>query len=870
MSVADISRQLRLLLEGLPDAQPLSQVLALIDSFVREHSESPDLESLLPQLDDELQEIHQDVLDHTSIPHTEAFLSVLYHLRPVLTSSSIIGTWFDLLLRPALREPKLTTTAMGYAKDLIITALTKVSEIYVEKVGNFRRRLLDLYLLDTHNEGSEEDVLEWASSDQTQRAQRKSWKANLEDILVTYGLGEPEDFFTELHSCFATTTSRLQLLTLLNSYTLQPSFSSQSAVLIANPLMSSLIHSLLLDSSSIVCISSLTLLCKLLPVLAVHAAEGLKRILPQLLAILARVVCWRQRPPPQDPVETVDDFESEIEDQPRFSPEHLPFPAREDLNWEQLEVTFACAMSSPPSPNQYFTYLYYLFPCNVVRFLRSPLLYLSEHGLGSPYSVPWDDVIDETELHSKSESMLRSHVLHPLLLWGNASEELAEPRVWTKYTVSRIVGECTMLEVRNAALGYRAREALEEDHNTSLGELRDDTVGFPTPTPHIIDLSTTAVPPRISIQDMVATSLVLKSSQDIMALDTPPGWPPGLLSATATSTPSKRSINLPSDADSLRSYQGDIPLHVAQAITSLQREVLLLRNELNFELWLNRENVKQIGRLYQGRILSRNAEIERQGLHNKLREYRMQVTRLQKDLKEYKSQTSASKAKYVIYHNELQAKIREFREQKQTWSLEATTIRNENKEVKAKLEAQGSLLADATKTIFSLRIQIKENQPKIDRLRDYELQIEQLTKILRLRDADAQKYKDQAEMIQGLLSKCKKLEVRLDTYEKFHAEKTEKWSAERRYIRELQARSLLAEDKAKIVRLQAEEITGLTAEREAMAQSIKKLQDGNAELTDEIEELKAMLDMLKAQVSGRRGLVSDPRMSPILSLGALV
>jgi hypothetical protein len=54
--------------------------------------------------------------------------------------------------------------------------------------------------------------------------------------------------------------------------------------------------------------------------------------------------------------------------------------------------------------------------------------------------------------------------------------------------------------------------------------------------------------------------------------------------------------------------------HVIQTINDLQREVLLLRNELNFELWHSRENSKHIGRLYEDRILMRTAESERQGL----------------------------------------------------------------------------------------------------------------------------------------------------------------------------------------------------------------------------------------------------------------
>jgi hypothetical protein len=46
--------------------------------------------------------------------------------------------------------------------------------------------------------------------------------------------------------------------------------------------------------------------------------------------------------------------------------------------------------------------------------------------------------------------------------------------------------------------------------------------------------------------------------------------------------------------------------------------------------------------------------------------------------------------------------------------------------------AQGKLLADATKQVFELQTQRKETQHKIDRLRDYERQIEQHIRMQRL------------------------------------------------------------------------------------------------------------------------------------------
>lgn len=192
MSVTGLSRQVRSLLADSQDVL-LTEVLLAVDSFVLECSGSSSVEqdALLHNLDDELQAIHHGLIDHSSLRQTEVFLAVLYHLRPILTATSIISTWFDLVLRPAIREPKLPTTAVNHAKELIISALENIHGNQ-EKVCEFRRRLLDLYLLDAFNEGSGDDILEWADLDQHQKDQRAHWKSNLEDILVKYGLERPE------------------------------------------------------------------------------------------------------------------------------------------------------------------------------------------------------------------------------------------------------------------------------------------------------------------------------------------------------------------------------------------------------------------------------------------------------------------------------------------------------------------------------------------------------------------------------------------------------------------------------------------------------------------------------------------------------
>jgi hypothetical protein len=189
--MTEISRQLRLYLEGSSQALSAQEVYALVDGFVTEVNASDDPESPICNLENELQVI-RDTLDLSECAQTEALLSVLRRLEPVLSSTSLISTWFDLVLRPALREPNLSHKAITQAKDLVIVALEKPDNRHPEIQGEFRRRVLDLYLLDASNEASPEDVLEWADLPREQRDQRKIWKENLEDILVGFGMNQPE------------------------------------------------------------------------------------------------------------------------------------------------------------------------------------------------------------------------------------------------------------------------------------------------------------------------------------------------------------------------------------------------------------------------------------------------------------------------------------------------------------------------------------------------------------------------------------------------------------------------------------------------------------------------------------------------------
>jgi hypothetical protein len=237
---------------------------------------------------------------------------------------------------------------------------------------------------------------------------------------------------------------------------------------------------------------------------------------------------------------------------------------------------------------------------------------------------------------------------------------------------------------------------LQEDNGPQHSE---DTSRFISP----LDLSEGKA--VISLAEMVHVTNALRANIDVDFVTSDKQWIGNLPSRSPS--PSKTQWRNPQEGDENMSV-------VAQAISALQREVLLLRNELNFELWIQRENIKHIGRLYQDRILMRSAEAERQGLvrmifmnsvnlketwmqYNKLRKYRSQVKALEDELRQHKQQASSARNKYAEWNAELQKKLKELRDEKKTWMSESATLRGSEKEAKVLpflLEPAGRILTN--------------------------------------------------------------------------------------------------------------------------------------------------------------------------------
>ena len=167
-----------------------------------------------------------------------------------------------------------------------------------------------------------------------------------------------------------------------------------------------------------------------------------------------------------------------------------------------------------------------------------------------------------------------------------------------------------MLDIRNLAVGIRTRYSSDKEDPLSTTSTQPDGPPDTTDGPRFlrpIDLSSGRT--VISLQDMINTTVALKSNLDLEVIQPSSSWSPAIFSNTSA----QPSLDQSSPSEHNEDHN-IAPSVVTQAISGLQRQILLLRNDLNFELWLSRENAKHIGRLYQDQILMKTAETERQGL----------------------------------------------------------------------------------------------------------------------------------------------------------------------------------------------------------------------------------------------------------------
>ena len=508
---------------------------------------------------------------------------------------------------------------------------------------------------------------------------------------------------------------RLQALALLSSFVrLQP---AHLHLVLQTGIISHLHSCLLIDLSGTVVDLALTTLIMLLP----HIASSLYSSMPKLFLIYARIVCWDQYSDATNR-SPVDGETTPTEKTP--DGEVAGSRALEvDAEWQPLHRLFNSVEGIMPKANYLFTFCYGLFPLNFMNFIRKPRRFLKMKSY--PYA---DDLNLYQELIRKRTENFRSlHRLHPSFFTTTPEDELTDNRL-LKMDATDIVTECLTLCITtptslvgpapgpppSAKLPELPKEARLK-HKLSI---RSDALlaGDADEPPYSAGSPTIEFKSHSSwrnTQSSAASSFTapLSTHPDVSfplppGLDTSRQASPRPLESTSPpksaslSRPVSRHSELKPSLSQRKAYSPPRELQAlpqlqafAQAlsgsprssqgngqsdtytISMLQRDIMLLRNDLNFERFQKAQYLAQIGQLQRKHLSEATTESQTQSLLNKNRTLADKVKKADDLYAQLKKEMTMSRSVAKKTEEQLSQKLKVYRDEEKNRQLEVQRLR---------------------------------------------------------------------------------------------------------------------------------------------------------------------------------------------------
>jgi hypothetical protein len=431
--------------------------------------------------------------------------------------------------------------------------------------------------------------------------------------------------------------------------------------------------------------------------------------LAKMFLIYSRVLCWDKLGNNEDPNAMNEKTEDQNDEENSDAEE-----GEAEQAWESVQQSMEYPDSSPPTLMHYFTFLYGLFPLNFMHFVRKPRRFLKT--LNFPGARDFD--LDQDLIQSRTEPYRRVHLLHPNMFSTTQEEELQDNR-WAKSDPADVVTECMDLCVAvtstleqpgpppSAALPAIPVPPVPEipkqlrldDDGTTMNDSdaswrnTQSTVFVPPSEGPDMPQTFETPPPAKSTKSIKSgkSSPMLKPRD---AMDSPT-LPPAKNTtkanlAGAPVSPSQGYVaKKPSLDDFVQSVTARSPSHGdfrGQTMASLQREIMLLRNDLNFERYLKLQHLTHIGQLQRKHIREATAEAETQNLINNNRTLKARLAKANELYAQLKKETLTSRNQSKKWESDLSARVRTYRDSEKTWHSEEDSLRYELQRTQADYE----------------------------------------------------------------------------------------------------------------------------------------------------------------------------------------
>lgn len=134
-----------------------------------------------------------------------------------------------------------------------------------------------------------------------------------------------------------------------------------------------------------------------------------------------------------------------------------------------------------------------------------------------------------------------------------------------------------------------------------------------------------------------------------------------------------------------------------KTIVHLERDLLMAKNELNFELFLKQQHIQQISKVHRAHVLDASVEAERQNLYNTCRSLKAQLQETKLLLEKEKFELNQRKNKQTHWDTELKNKLQTFRDERKTLNFEVERLKQDIQDTKQAQEIQERLLTEERK-----------------------------------------------------------------------------------------------------------------------------------------------------------------------------
>lgn len=575
---------------------------------------------------------------------------------------------------------------------------------------------------------------------------------------------------------------RLQVLGLLCSFVrLQGPHLYQ---VLQTPLFEHLLQCLQFDTSTTVISLALTILIMFMP----HICNSLAKYLPQLFFVYTRILCWdkygvvrlEELKTPVSP----GGKETHRADSPASGKEDSSGNV-----WQKLESSFEIATSTTPDVSDFFTSLYGLYPINLVTFIREPYKFLERSDFGDIEDLDLDEetIRIRTEqyrqrhlLHPNFLTLTRETELSDQTRWMKV-----EPADVTALCIGLVNSNMHFTGEEEGGFDYGLvfpeslvpTEDIPVESLLSSEEDRLDDFADLYPPATLYSWKESGQGARKMTKEpgsirRTPPSRSFANSPAGKSLDAKVPDSPTLPAQTARSSLEDTRVqnmlqvqeslrNIPSGRNGsttslahtgsnghvsvaasprLEAYahslsQNSIPRSPAirpaasetqATVAFLQREVMLLKNDLNFERYLKQQHMSHIGHLQRKHIKESAAEAETQNLIYSNKTLKAKLEESKKALLRAKSEALAQKNQSKKWESELNGKIRALREEQKHWRAEEDGLKRALETAQKDVDHLRRLVAESEAKELLTRQRMKSLDSNFDILEKYKETNEQL------------------------------------------------------------------------------------------------------------------------------------------------